>query len=163
MSLDLYIISPEPVKKTGTGVYIRENGKTVELKTIEEVKQRFPDTDVSAIEERTIETDEFWHGNITHNLGRMAKEVQLAERTKDGSFITLYDILWEGELTMKSKWLLVSLLSKAVHELDNKPTKYQMFNPENGWGTYEQLLQFTKDFLKAVINAPEGSHIEIDR
>ena len=163
MSLDLYIITPEPVKKTSTGVYVRKNGKTVELKTIEEVKQHFPDADISSIEERPVETNTFWHGNITHNLGRMAKEVQLAVRTKDESFTTLYDILWKGELTMKSKWLLASLLSKAVYELDDKPTKYQMFNPENGWGTYEQLLNFTKDFLKAVVDAPEYSYIEIDK
>ena len=163
MSLDLYIITPEPVERTGTGVYVRENGKTVELKTIEEVKQHFPDADISSIEERPVETNEFWHGNITHNLGKMAKEVQLVKRINAESFITLYDILWKGEVTMKNKLLLVDLLSKAVHELEDKPTKYQMFNPENGWGTYEQLLHFTKDFLKAVVNAPEGSYIEIDK
>ena len=55
MSLDLYIKSKTPIKKTGTGVYIRENGETRELKTKEEVKQYFPEQEV---EEKTYETDE---------------------------------------------------------------------------------------------------------
>ena len=37
MGLDLYIKSKTPIKKRGTGVYVRENGKTRELKTVAEV------------------------------------------------------------------------------------------------------------------------------
>gem|GEM_PF-6049046 len=47
MSLDLHIITPEPVIKHGTGVYVRENGQTLELKTMEEVRAHFPDKDLS--------------------------------------------------------------------------------------------------------------------
>ena len=32
MSLDLYITSKTPIRKRGTGVYVRENGETRELK-----------------------------------------------------------------------------------------------------------------------------------
>lgn len=38
MSLDLYIKSNYPVKHRGTGVFVRDNGQTRELKTIDEVK-----------------------------------------------------------------------------------------------------------------------------
>ena len=43
MSLDLYIKSNTPVKHRGTGIYIREQGGTRELKTKEEVLKYFPD------------------------------------------------------------------------------------------------------------------------
>jgi len=49
MSLDLYITSKTPIRKRGTGVYVRENGQTVELKTMEEVRSHFPDSDLSHI------------------------------------------------------------------------------------------------------------------
>lgn len=38
MRLDLYITSKTTIHKRGTGVYDRENGQTVELKTMEEVR-----------------------------------------------------------------------------------------------------------------------------
>ena len=50
MSLDLYITSKTPVRKRGTGVYVRENGKTRELRTLNEVIDHFPDADVSHIQ-----------------------------------------------------------------------------------------------------------------
>lgn len=49
MSLDLYITSKTPIRKRGTGVFVRENGQTVELKTMEEVRSHFPDADLSHI------------------------------------------------------------------------------------------------------------------
>lgn len=59
MSLDLHIISPEPVIKHGTGIYIRENGQTLELKTMEEVQAHFPDKDLSHICEFDYEDEDF--------------------------------------------------------------------------------------------------------
>lgn len=58
MSLDLYIRSKTPVCKRGTGVYIRENGKTRELKTVAEVKEYFPDADLSDIKMQEYETND---------------------------------------------------------------------------------------------------------
>ena len=49
MSLDLYIKTSTPVIKRGTGVYVREDGKTKELKTMAEVKERFPDAEANGI------------------------------------------------------------------------------------------------------------------
>ena len=58
MSLDLYIRSKTPVRKRGTGVYIRENGKTRELKTVAEVREYFPDADLSDIKMQEYETND---------------------------------------------------------------------------------------------------------
>ena len=49
MSLDLYIKTNAPVIKRGTGVYVREDGKNRELKTMAEVQEHFPDADLSHI------------------------------------------------------------------------------------------------------------------
>lgn len=46
MSLDLYIYSRRPVRHQGTGVFVRDNGQTRELKTIDEVQYHFPDADL---------------------------------------------------------------------------------------------------------------------
>lgn len=90
MSLDLYIKTSTPVIKRGTGVYVREDGKTKELKTMAEVKERFPDADLSQIKVFEYETDEVWHENITHNMNKMADQVPIGEHT-------LYDYLWRPD------------------------------------------------------------------
>ena len=77
MSLDLYIRSHHPVKHRGTGIFIRDNGQTRELKTIEEVKAHFPDADISGINIREWEDDELFHCNMTHNLTEMASHVPI--------------------------------------------------------------------------------------
>lgn len=87
MSLDLYITSKIPVRKRGTGVYVRENGRTLELRTLNEVIDHFPDADISHIKEYVYETDEVWHENITHNMTEMADHVPIGE-------LTLYNYLW---------------------------------------------------------------------
>ena len=91
MSLDLYIISPEPVIKCGTGVYIR-SGQNVELKTMEEVRKCFPDSDLSQISVYEYADECYWHGNITHNMNVMARHVPIED-----SDLTLYDLLWSPE------------------------------------------------------------------
>ena len=77
MSLDLYIRSHHPVKHRGTGVFVRDNGQTRELKTIDEVKAHFPDADTSDIDIREWEDDELFHCNMTHNLTEMASHVPI--------------------------------------------------------------------------------------
>ena len=51
MSLDVSLYSKNPISKKGTGVFIRENGKTKEL-TIEEVREKYPN---AVIEENEYE------------------------------------------------------------------------------------------------------------
>ena len=151
MSLDLYIISKTPIKKTGTGVYIRENGETRELKTKEEVKRYFPGQEV---EEKTYETDEVWHGNLTHNLGRMADKVCSGNRT-------LYQLLWHPtEITVTRGW--VSEVFECYQELKNRKDYFQPMEEENRitekngktylWGTYDNMVKFTKSLLECLLD-----------
>lgn len=150
MSLTIYIISPTPIKKKSTGIWVRDGGKTRELSKAE-AQERYPGADIQEIE---IETNEFWHENITHNLNEMASGCV----SWDG--FSLYQLLWGESLPNFKKWTYISHLSECLNILKNDPKHFKKFNPENGWGTYEQLCKFVEDFIKALIDMPEGSHIE---
>ncbi len=158
MSLDLHIISPDPVIRHGTGVYVRENGQTLELKTLEEVRAHFPDKDLSRVQEFDYADESFWHGNITHNMGRMAREVPV-ERTN----LSLYDLLWHPEdhgfnsagAPFYREYVLKGYIYLRAHRQE-----LLSLNPENGWGNYDLLLAFTEDFLLNLIRAGDDYPIE---
>lgn len=159
MSLDLYIKGKTPVLHKGTGVFIRENGKNIELSP-EEVKKKWPNAKVEEIEEYN---NTWWHANITHNLGTMAKQVSV-----DG--YTLYQLLWRPEETDllsndSPTERYVECVGKALKELKLHRAALIMYNPSNGWGTYRDLLDFTADFLDALkrILVLSDCTIEADR
>jgi hypothetical protein len=161
MSLDLHIISKAPIRKRGTGVYVRENGQTVELKTMEEVRSHFPDADLSHISVYEYEDEDFWHGNITHNMNEMASKVPIEDTE-----LTLYDLLWRpdehnyataGSLNYRES-VLKGYLYLRTHKEDLLP-----LNPDNGWGNYDQLLAFTLDFLQHLIVADDDFEIYVSR
>lgn len=151
MSLDLYINSKKPVKHKGTGVFVRKDGQTVEL-TLEECKALYPGLDFT---EQECEDHTLWHGNITHNLGKMAKAVVVRDNCKNTRH-SLYQLLWRPEETrlLGSNNELtreyVYCIAKALKMLQKSPNKYKKYNPENGWGSYEQLVSFVKDFVQAI-------------
>ena len=161
MSLDLYITSKTPIRKRGTGVYVRENGQTFELKTMEEVRSHFPDADLSHISVFEYEDEDFWHRNITHNMNKMASEVPI-----DGTELTLYDLLWRPDehdfTTVGSpnyrEYVLKGYLYLRAHEKE-----LLSLNPDNGWGNYDQLLAFTLDLLQHLIAADDDFEIYASR
>lgn len=152
MSLDIHIISPELIKKKSTGIFVRIDGQTREL-TREEAIKHFSNIDPNGIVEKEIETNEFWHGNITHNLAKMAEECCIGEPG------TLYDLLWRDE-EPNDVLDYINWLIWALTELKSSPDIYKQFNPSNGWGTYEQLVEFVRSFIHALIDMPLGSTIE---
>ena len=161
MSLDLYIISPEPVIKHGTGVYIRENGQTLELKTLEEVRAHFPDSDLSHIQEFDYEDDEFWHGNITHNMTDMASKVPVK-----GTEWSLYDLLWrpdEHGIDKAGAPGYREAVLKGYLYLRGHKEELSPLNPDNGWGNYDLLFAFTEDFLLHLIRAGDDFAVTADR
>lgn len=163
MSLDLYIISKTPVLHRGTGVYIRENGETKELSTKQEVLTHFPDIDPDTIEEKTYEDDTYFHVNITHNLTDMADKCRVDPYcqcvTIHGEKPTLYDLLWNPNETigivipdMEYVEGLVSCYKKLLEDADY----FKKFNPDNGWGTYEQLVKRTKEYINALTSISDN-------
>lgn len=154
MSLDISIISPEPIKKKSTGIFARIDGRTREL-TREEAIEHFPNVDPNSIVEEEIETNEFWSRNITHNLTKMAYNCY-------GRNWCLYDLLWRDEMPDSIIEYMTDLLASLI-ELESDPDKYKQFNPPNGWGTYEQLIDFVRSFIHALIDMPPRSTIEYSR
>lgn len=164
MSLDIYLKSETPVLRKGTGVFVRDSGSTRELQTIREVENYFPDADTSHIQEFEYETNEVFQANITHNLGEMAD--------KAGIYNALwrpYRLIYEGyefkdydeeskfeeSVTIKAKQL-IKPLREGLHKLLDNPEEYKKYNPDNGWGTYEQLVELVKNYLDACYKYKEA-------
>lgn len=147
MSLDVYLLVKEPIKKSGTGVYIRDNGKRREL-TIEEVKEKFPDAEVAPQE---YKTQYVYDANITHNLGAMADKAGL------------YYALWRPD---ERGWThakqLISPLEAGLEALKANPAAFKKFNPDNGWGNYDGLVEFVEEYLEACREWPDAE-IEVSR
>ena len=191
MSLDLYIRSHHPVKHRGTGVFIRDNGQTRELKTVEEVKAHFPDADTSDIDIREWEDDELFHCNMTHNLTEMASHVPIEgtdgamtlprdyERDKPDfkpEPLSAYNLLWHPETNPLLKQVHLKGKNSDGEDYEEDVTaidaelirqacavhlyikahreELSKYNPSNGWGSYDNLLKCSGDFVKVLLDIP---------
>ena len=89
--------------------------------------------------------------NITHNLGKMAGEVKLSND------LTLYDILWRpDEHGLKFAREISELLNEGWNTLLSDPEYYKQWNPENGWGSYEGLVDFVYKYRNACWDNPDA-------
>lgn len=148
MSLDVSLVQKEPVTRQGTGVFVREAGKTREL-TQEEVAEKFPGSQPAPLYEFT--TNEVFTANITHNLGLMARNAYI------------YEALWRPEEKGWSKAAdLIKPLEKGLKKLKADPERFEKLNPENGWGSYNNLVEFVTNYLAACREYPDAE-VEVDR
>jgi hypothetical protein len=75
--------------------------------------------------------------NITNNLGKMAIEAGV------------YDYLWRpDEIGICNSEDLIEPLTKGLELLKSDPERFKKFNPKNGWGDYDDLVEFVEDYLK---------------
>ena len=83
--------------------------------------------------------------NITHNLTGMADEAGI------------YEALWrpEDKGFKKAKDVIPSL-KKGLKRLKESPDYYKIFNPENGWGSYEGLVEFVRAYRDACEANPDA-------
>lgn len=109
--------------------------------------------------------------NLTHNLNVMA------------DIAGLYEALWRPHRLRKEynipekdhevEWAfedanpikaeeIVSTLEDGLKKLKADPEYFKQFNPENGWGTYEQLVKTTEKYLEACKEYPKAL-IEVSR
>lgn len=104
--------------------------------------------DVSLYETRIVSVFDY---NITHNLNNMAEKAGI------------YKHLWRPEeLEITQAYSLIEPLKKGLDLLKSEPERFKAFNPENGWGTYEGLVNFVEKYLQACIENPE-SEINVSR
>lgn len=165
MSLDLYIKSERTRQEGGTGVYVREKGRTIELKTLDEVRRHFPNADLSQIRECVYETDTMWHDNITHNMGEMARNVPIG-------CLTLYDYLWHpkehGFETVSEEYR--KGIFEGLQFLKNHKEELLPFEPpvapDTGqrWGDCDLLVSFCASLSLCLseLNLSEVYEIESD-
>jgi len=161
MSLDVYLKVENPTTKRGTGVFVRDSGGNREL-TVEEVKEKWPDSDV---EEMEFETDTVFDWNITHNLGEMAAAAGLYEALWRPYRLREWYGIPEGdrdaEYAFEANQVilaneLIEFLRQGLHRLKSDPEKYRKLNPENGWGDYEGLVEFASKYLDACYEYPDA-------
>lgn len=151
MSLDVYLVSDKKIPRPITsGIFIRENGATIEISE-EEWRKRNPTREPVRFQNKEEETNIIFSANITHNLGKMANEAGI------------YLALWRPEeLGITKAKDLIPLLQKGLRKLGGRPHHYQSFNPENGWGDFHGLVDFVKSYLNACREYPEAL-IEVSR
>lgn len=90
--------------------------------------------------------DEVYWANITHNLGRMAREAGI------------YEALWRPEeigITKASQ--LIGPLSEGLLKLVGEPARFEAFNAANGWGKWEHFVPFVAKYLEACKNNPDAA------
>jgi hypothetical protein len=92
----------------------------------------------------------FWK-NITHNLGKMADEAGI------------YKHLWRpDEIGITKASQLIEPLKQGLKKLRENPEHFMQFNPANGWGSYDGLLAFVSQYLRACEDYPDAN-IDVSR
>lgn len=95
--------------------------------------------------------DLIWSGNITHNLGIMASKAGI------------YEALWRpDEKGWKTANDIISNLEEGLKCLLSDPDEFKKFNPENGWGSYDILVNFVIEYLSECKKNPNAK-IEVHR
>ena len=96
-------------------------------------------------------TETVFRENITHNLNKMADKA------------SIYQVIWRPEEVYLSKASqLIDFLQIGLDTLKASPDYFRKFNPENGWGSYERLVEFVEKYLEACKQYPDAD-IEVDR
>ncbi len=87
-----------------------------------------------------------FHRNITHNLNTMADRAGI------------YQVLWRPEeCGITHAHQLVEPLARGFRALKDDPDRFKPFEPENGWGTYDGLVAFVRDYAIACKEYPEAT------
>lgn len=141
MSLDVYLEMEEAEKAVSVErIFIREDGQTKEI-SLAEWQERSPGREPFAVE--TDDDKEVYWANITHNLNKMAGDAGI------------YEHLWRpDEIGITKAAELIEPLRAGLALLKSDPSRFEKFNPENGWGTYEGLVAFVEKYLAACEEYP---------
>ena len=136
--------------------------------------------DVNLIRKRWISYDDgktnieeeetVYDANITHNLGKMAREAGIYEACwrpyrlhPDYKETENYDeeMRFEQEHPMKAKDIIL-LLDRGIVAMKSRPEYYKGFDSENGWGLYVNFLPWLERYYEACKQYPDAK-IEISR
>lgn len=88
---------------------------------------------------------EVYDANITHNLAKMAGEAGI------------YKHLWRpDEIGITHASQLIEPLRTGLALLRSDEPRFSQFNPSNGWGSYDSLVRFVKEYLEACEENPDA-------
>lgn len=106
--------------------------------------------DVTLKVPRTMDVSVFdW--NITHNLNVMAEAAGI------------YKELWRpDEIGITKASQLIAPLQAGLDLLLSDPDRFKQYNPKNGWGEYESLVEFVENYLEACEDNPDAT-VEVSR
>jgi hypothetical protein len=86
-----------------------------------------------------------WEGNITHNLVDMAMQAGV------------YTPMWHPEkLKIHTASELIPYLEVNLPLIIKNHKSLKKWNPPNGWGSYENLLKFTSEYLDNCKKYPDA-------
>jgi hypothetical protein len=89
--------------------------------------------------------------NITHNLSDMAEACGI------------YHAMWRPEeIGISQAKYLIPLLESGVKNLKEHKSFYEKFNPLNGWGDYNNLLERSEYYLQKCKDNPDAE-VDISR
>lgn len=123
------------------------------------------------LKENAESEDSLYWANITHNLGKMAREVKFHINVwGNREYVTLYECLWHPEeITKQFKHAfntascLITPLTESLMHLHAMPEKYKEFEHVTWnykefehitWGKYEDFIPFLEKLLLACIQFP---------
>ena len=87
----------------------------------------------------------YYSANITHNLGEMALKAGI------------YKHLWRpDEIGITKAKELIEPLKKGLDDLIARPEYFKKFNASNGWGKYDHLISFVREYLEACEQFPDA-------
>lgn len=93
----------------------------------------------------TVDPEPEYEANITHNLSAMAEEAGVL------------DAVWYPErLGIERAEQLIDPLAQGILVLEREPERFKKFNAPNGWGTYEQLLDWLSRYYNACCKYPKA-------
>lgn len=101
--------------------------------------------------------EDYWTGNITHNLGEMASNIPINETT-------LYYVIWRPEEIFENPTtsILINYITKGINYMIENRLSLLKFESPNGWGTYEGFLKFLLNYKQACEDNPD-CQIEVSR
>ena len=75
----------------------------------------------------------------------------------------IYKHLWRPEeIGITHSRQLISPLRIGLFNLKADPDRFRVFNPENGWGSYETLVNFVEEYLTTCVENPDAE-VHADR
>ena len=144
MSLDVHLTQKYVDIPAGSGIFVRYNGQTKEISR-EEFEEKFPGCEPFILVDLGDDQPYLYSANITHNLGQMATEAGI------------YKALWRPEeINVNKAKDLIELLQAGLDWLERDSERFKEFNPKNGWGDYNALVSFTRDYLDACKQYPDA-------